>query len=188
MRCRGAGPQGTVVPTNASSMFSSQVASPYGTYQMPRCPQPSNHIPHPPAPHARRRTIQKTVLLVKVATRDVSKPSSSRASRLSHTIITSIVVKLHNGMGECNVETVAEMVKSQVGFDVILLDSKLYPLIANHSTSGLDYWKSTRKIIATSCAVYEKLVGKSPAEEIGTVDDEVTFVEPPAKKARVSPD
>ena len=180
---------GTQGSANPSSMFSSQAASPYGTYQVPRCPQPScNPMPHPPAPHARRRIIQKTVLLAKVAARDANKPSSSRASRLSHTIITSIVVKLDHGMGECNVETVAEMVKAQVGFDVILLDCKLYPLIANDSTSGLDYWKSTRKVIATSRAVYEKLVGKSAVDEISTVDDEVAIIEPPAKKARVASD
>ena len=66
--------------------------------------------------------------LAKVAARDLNKPSSSRASCLSHTIITSIVVKLDYTMGECNVDTVAELVKAQVGFEVILLDCKLYPM------------------------------------------------------------
>ena len=50
----------------------------------------------------------------------------------------------------------------------------------------MDYWKSTRKIIATSRAVYEKLVGKSAVEEIEAVDDDVAIVEPPTKKARVA--
>ena len=62
-------------------------------------------------------------------------------------------------MGECNVETVAEMVKDHVGFDVILLKCTLYLLIANDSISGIEYWKSTRKIIAISRVVYEKLMG-----------------------------
>ena len=179
-------PQSSVVPTNSSPIFL-QGVSRYGMYQVPRCPPSSNPVPHPPA-HVRRKTIQKTVLLAKVAARDGNKPYSSRAGRLSHTIITSIIVKLDHSMGECNVTTVVEMVKNQIGFDVILLDSKLYPLIANDSTSGLDYWKSTRKIIATSRSVYEKLVGKSPAEQISRVDNEVAIIEPPAKKVRVAPD
>ena len=110
-----------------SSMLSS--------YQVPRCPQSSSTpMPHPPALHARRRTIQKTVLLAKVSLRDTNRPSSSQAGRLSHTVITSLIVKLDQSMGECNVDSVAEMVKAQVGFDVVLLDSKLYPL---HFRNGL---------------------------------------------------
>ena len=176
---------GQVTPNHTSTTS----ASPYGTYQVPRCPQLSSPpVPHPPVPHARRKNISKTILLAKLAGRDPKKPCSSRTIRLSHTIITSIVVKLDHGMGECNVDTVAELVKAQVGFEVILLDCKLFPLIANNSTSGLDFWKSTRKIIATSRAAYDKLVGKSPAEEISTVDDDVEIVEPVAKRARISSD
>lgn len=37
-----------------------------------------------------------------------------------------------------------------------------------------------------SCAAYEKLVGKSPVEEISTVNDDIEIFEPAAKKARVS--
>ena len=91
-------------------------------------------------------------------------------------------------MGECNAPTVTEKVKNQVGFEAILLDSKLYPLIANDSTSGLDYWKSSRKIIATSRTVYEKIVGKSPAEELSQVDEEVVIVKPLVKKVRIALD
>ena len=42
-------------------------------------------------------------------------------------------------MGECSVASVAEMVKREVGFSVILLDSKLNPLIESEATSGLEY-------------------------------------------------
>ena len=91
-------------------------------------------------------------------------------------------------MGECNAPTVTEKVKNQVGFEAILLDSKLYPLIVNDSTSGLDYWKSSRKIIATSRTVYEKIVGKSPAEELSQVDEEVVIVKPLVKKVRIALD
>ena len=80
-------------------------------------------------------------------------------------MITSVIVKLDHTLGECNVETVADMVNNQVGFEVILLDSKLYPLIANDSR-----------------AVFEKIVGKSPVEAI---DEDVVIIEP---QTRVDPD
>ena len=54
--------------------------------------------------------IQKTILLAKVSLRDVNKPSSSEANRLMHTVIASINVTLDHSLGECNVETVADMV------------------------------------------------------------------------------
>ena len=90
-------------------------------------------------PHTNRRTIQKTILLAKVSLPDMNKPSLSQANRLTHTVITSVNVELDHSLGECNVNTVPDMVKKQVGFDVILLDSKLYPLIANESTAGIDF-------------------------------------------------
>lgn len=153
-------------------------------HQIPKC-SPSNPIQHSLVPHVHRRTVQKTILLAKLAPQDPNKPSSSRANRLTDTVITSAIVKLDHTLGECNIETVADMVKNQVGFEVISLDSKLYPLIANDSTSGLDYWKSTRKIIDTSRAVFEKIVGKSLVE---VIDEDVVIVEPQAKKVRVDPD
>lgn len=167
---------------------SSTSLSPYGVYQVPRCPQSSfPPMPHPPAPHAaRRRVVNKAILLAKLAARDPDKPCTSKSARFSYTVITSIVVKLDHVMGECNVDTVAELVRAQVGFEVILLDCKLYPLIAHDSTSGLDFWKSTRKIIATSRSTYEKLVGKSPRQEISTVDGDVEIIEPAAKKPRIA--
>ena len=75
----------------------------------------------------------------------------------------------------------------EVGFKVILLDSKLYPLIANESTAGIDSWKSTHKIIATSRAAFEKIVGKSQIEELSQAGEEVIIVEPQTKKPRVMP-
>ena len=95
---------------------------------------------------------------------------------------------LDHSMGECNVASVAEMVKREVGFSVILLDSKLYPLIDSEATSGLDYWKSTRKIIAAPRSIYERLVGKSPAEEISQLDEDVVVVDQPAKKIKLTRD
>ena len=47
------------------------------------------------------------------------------------------------------------MVSSNVGYDVILLDSKCYPLLDNSVTTSIDFWKSTRKILAASKSSYE---------------------------------
>ena len=73
-------------------------------------------------------------------------------------------------MNECNIATAVELVKHQVGFDVVLLDCKLFPLIENEAMSCPDFWKSTRKIIAASRSMYEKLVGVSAGEELSQMD------------------
>ena len=86
--------------------------------------------------------------------------------------------------GECNVSTVAESVKKQVGFEVVLLDSKLYPVTDNESTSGPEFWRSTRKRIAASRASYEKLVGMSVGDELSQLDDDVVITEPPSKRVK----
>jgi len=87
-------------------------------------------------------------------------------------------------MGECTVSKVAELVKRQVGFEVVLLDSKLFPVIDNESTSGPEFWRSTRKIIAVSRATYEKLTGMSAGNELIQIDEDVD-IEPPHKKAKL---
>ena len=51
-------------------------------------------------------------------------------------------------MSECTVTVAVGKVQDQVGFEAVLLYSTLYPLVWNEVTSGLDFWKSTRKIVA----------------------------------------
>lgn len=82
-------------------------------------------------------------------------------------------------MGDCNVTKVAQLVKTQVGFDVVLLDSKLYKLLNNDSMSGPDYMG---KIIAAKHAMYERLVGVSGGSSGVPDDDNVVVVEPPPAK------
>ncbi len=48
-----------------------------------------------------------------------------------HTVVTQMIVSFDSSMGDCCVAKGAELVKRQVGFETILLDSKLYPLISN---------------------------------------------------------
>ena len=76
--------------------------------------------------------------------------------------------------------------KKQVGFPVVLLDSKLYPFTESESTSVIEFWKSTRKMIAASRTTYEKLSGCSLGSELSLAqfdDDDLT--EPPHKRSKV---
>ena len=58
----------------------------------------------------------------------------------------------------------------QVGFAVILLDSKCYPLPSSPVTSGFDFWKGSRKILAASKSLYTQLS-----------DDDITDTPQPKK-------
>ena len=76
----------------------------------------------------------------------------------------------------------------QVGFDVQLLDSKCYPLLANEGTSGTEFWKSTRKILGASKSIYERISGLSAdmniEQAIDLTDDEAG---PSQKRQRSEP-
>ena len=76
----------------------------------------------------------------------------------------------------CSPRDVSALVLGQVGFEVVLLDSKCYPILHNDATTVFDYWKSTRKILAASKAAYEKLTGKAFSHTLDLVSqaDNVT--------------
>ena len=66
-------------------------------------------------------------------------------------MVTNLIVSIDST--QCNVTAVADLVRKQVGFEVVLLDSKLFPIFENEASSSFDFWKSTRKIIAASKAL-----------------------------------
>ena len=76
-------------------------------------------------------------------------------------------------------------VKEQVGFEVVLLDSKCYPILSNEDTSIPDFWRSTRKIIAASQQAYEKLGGIPPEMDLCKQMEERDESELPKKRAWV---
>ena len=85
--------------------------------------------------------------------------------------------------------TVSGLVRAQLGFEVILLDCKLYPIADTEATSGLDYWKSTCKNIAASRSLYEHLGGVPPGAALTVQeDDDIVIFEPSAKKAKKNND
>ena len=114
------------------------------------------------------------------------KPSSSKTNGLSYTIVTQVIVSINSS--ECNVTSVSDMVKTQLGLEVILLDSKLYPSFDNEATSGVEFWKSTRKIIAASRSLYEKLGGVMPGAELNQGEDNLVMTEPSSKKRKMEPE
>ena len=78
-----------------------------------------------------------------------------------------------------------ETIKEQVGFEVVLLDSKCYPILSNEDTSIPDFWRSTRKIIAASQQAYEKLGGIPPEMNLCKQMEECDESDLPKKRARV---
>ena len=158
--------QGTGLNPSHSLACSSHPTSqsPFGSYPSGRyshCNSP-NPIPYPPvSARFQKRVVEKCIVLANLSARDPQKPSSSKANRLTYTVVTQVIISLDNSQGERNVLTTSEVVQNQVGFSIVLLDSKLYSLVNNDSTSGIHFWKSTRKIIAASRATYEKLSGVS---------------------------
>ena len=139
-----------------SSLPTTHPHSPYGAYpyQFGTQPQPSP-LPHPPnhPPRCKQRAMKKTILIANLSSCDSNRPSTSRVSRLVQTVVTKVIISLDSN--DCSVTRATECVRKQIGLDVVLLDSKLFPIMDNESTSGAEFWHSTRKIIAVSRASYE---------------------------------
>ena len=113
---------------------------------------------HPPTfvAAAAQKGFRKTTILVTLSLSPTS--SYSTKSTMSYTIVTQTQVLVN-----CNYSkpsAVTRMVSSNVGYDVILLDSKCYPLLDNSVTTSIDFWKLARKIMAASKSSYEEITGK----------------------------
>ena len=161
--------------------------SPFGAYLavQPYLPAASRPPPSVPVQATKqiRQLIRKSIQVASFSPCDPDTPCTSRSSKMLHTVVTQVIVTLDTANHECNVCTVAEKMKKQLGFSVVLLDSKLFPLIDNESTTGAGFWKSTRKIIATSRSAYEKAGGVLPGSELCLEDDNV---EPEPKRQKTA--
>jgi len=104
---------------------------------------------------ARKKTFRKTIVLVSLTCTSGDKPSSSKSPGIAYTVVTQIVVTLESQ--SCSPGIVADLVRQQVGYDVILLDSKCFPVLDTDTTCSSEYWKGTRKILAASKTLYAKL-------------------------------
>ena len=65
----------------------------------------------------------------------------------------------------------AELVHQQVGFEVVVLDSKCFPIIECESTTSMEFWKSNRRVLVASKALYKKLGGSSTS--LSSTNDEI---------------
>ena len=129
--------------------------SAFGAYTGPTCSQPTMSVPI--STSRSKKTWRKTIILVSLTKREGVRACKGK-SRVDHEVVTQVVVNL--GPSACSVSSVTDLVRKQVDFNVILLDSNCYPLLGNESTSGEGFWKSTRKVLATSRELYRKLTGQ----------------------------
>ena len=120
--------------------------SPFGAYTGRTCPDIIP--PHPP--RTKSMKFKKTIMIV-----SLSKKGKGRdRQRLEYSTVTQVVVSL--SPSQCTVQAVGEVVTQQVGFDVVLLDSKCYQLVNTEGTSGVDFWVRRYDIRACTPCVCPK--------------------------------
>lgn len=110
---------------------------------------------------------------------------------MTHQVITDVIVKL-NGEVECNVSCASTRVIDEVGFDVVLMNTKCNQLTDCDATKGMDFWKSSRKIFAMHSEMYERVCGKERSynaaidltQTSDSIDDTSSENGPPAKKGK----
>ena len=130
----------------------SQPSSPYGAYTGPVCSTSKLPIMHTTS---KSKSLRRAISLVSLTGVDPTKPCSSKAGKFEYTIVTQLYVCLTPD--QCNVSCVTDLLSKQVGFSVILLDCKCYPLPSTPATCGLDFWKGTRKVLAASKSLFSQL-------------------------------
>lgn len=163
-----------------SKEFSSVHSSPYGAYANPLSYYKGDLPPPHPPRSTKNAKIKKTIMVV-----SLHKKGKAKKGRIEYTTVTQVVVSMTPA--ECNVSHVTDKVSELIGFPAILLDSKCFPLMKNESTSGLEFWKSTRKILAASAALWQQVsgqtIGVNPADQAqGAVDWTCENFEPTPKK------
>jgi hypothetical protein len=119
------------------------------------------------------KQFNKTIIVVSLK----QKP----AGGFSHSVVTQIYISIDATVAISNITEVAKLVENQVGFPVVLLDSKLYPIMDNETTRSVGFWKSTRKILAACRLTYDKLSGGS-ADVSRASEEDFSTEGPPEKK------
>ena len=148
-------------PMEASAL--SQPSTPFGAYTSPVFPASKQSL------IPKSKSLRRAISLVSLSAIDPTKPGSSKASKFDYTIVTQVYVCLTPD--QCNVGSVTDLVAKQVGFAVILLDCKCYPLPSSPVTCCVDFWKGSRKIFAASKSLYNQLN-----------DDDFTEIPEPKKR------
>ena len=145
-------------PVDAFKPATSVPASPFGGYAKPPTftSTPTSFVAPNGVQKGKAKAFHKTIVVIALETFDPKRPCSSKmASNFNYSVVTQIVVLLDET--KCDVPFVTEQVSKQLGFEAILLDSKCYVIRQSDSTKGIDFWKSNRKIMATSKQAYENI-------------------------------
>ena len=121
------------------------IASGYSFTQAPSTSKPL------PLSLKKKKVVRKTVSLVRLE-------KSSNGKVVQHTV-TDVIIKL-SSEDECSVPFVTERIKEEVGFDIVLINTKCSKILDNDATRGIDFWKSSRKVLAVSSERCEKMFGK----------------------------
>ena len=76
--------------------------------------------------------------------------------KISFVPITDIIIKM-NGQDDCTVTRVAEFVKDEV----TLVNTKCNQIVDSDATRGLDFWKSSAKVLAVQSQMFDKVFGEN---------------------------
>ena len=176
---------------------SSVTKLPFGSYSGPSHLQSSHVSLSSPRSHGatrpfpaslkKKHTFRKTIILVSLSCASLENKVSTSKSDITYTIVTQLVITLD--MDNCGRSVVADLVKEETGYEVILLDSKCYPVLSNDTTNSVEYWKSTRKILAASETLYQKLKGTSTDLSKADIDQIIDLTEqsgPPPKVRKIA--
>ena len=98
-------------------------------YKLPIYARPTSEMPPPAYSSKGRKVTRKTIGLVTL---------KSTKGKLTLETVTQVIVCIADN-DQCSVPVVAQLVKEQVRYDVILLNNKLYPILVAPSTRG-DFW------------------------------------------------
>ena len=164
-------PPSTAEGAATSSAGSGQLdtTSPFGAYTSPTYSKRSPvlvQFPHPLM--KRKKGWNKKIIVVSLKKRS-GKGSTKGNPKVQYEICSNTNIRIL-GVSSSTVRQVTELVKRQIGLDVVLLNSKSYPLLDNDSTRGEAFWKSTRKVLAANRGLYNKLIGQHTDLEKASID------------------
>lgn len=173
------------MPTDNSNAGKGVSSSPFGVYT-----SPSFSGSTAAAGPSKKKTWTKVIMIITIKKRGGEKRPWKGNVKVEYEVVTQTHVTLDSS--SCTVRRVTELLRKQLNMEVVLLDSKCYPLMMNDSTSGEGFWKSSRKVLAANKALYLKLTGRSTElgrasidltkEETSDSDSSGSIIEPATKR------
>jgi len=106
-----------------------------------------------------KKAWSKSIIIISVRRREGKKDGWKGNAKVDYEVVTQTHVTLD--ASSCTVRRVTELLRRQLDMEVVLLDSKCYPLAQNESPSNESFWKSSRKILAANKSLYDKVSGQS---------------------------